>query len=63
MPDLRYYQLRKKIYENAKVLKYEFPNIICSSAYISPYAKIGHGCVILNNAVVQMDQMLEMEFF
>lgn len=46
-------QLREKIYENAKALKYEFPNIICSSAYISPYAKIGHGCVILNNAVVQ----------
>ena len=28
-------------------------NLISSSAYISPYAKLGWGCVILNNAVIQ----------
>ena len=27
--------------------------IICSSAYISPHAQIGCGCVLLNNVVVQ----------
>lgn len=46
-------QLREKIYEKAEALGYTFPNIICNSAYISPYAKIGHGCVLLQNAVIQ----------
>lgn len=45
--------LREKIYTQATRLGYEFPNIIVDSAYISPYAKVGNGCVILNNAVVQ----------
>ncbi len=46
-------RLREKIYARAKELGYEFPNIIADSAYISPYASVGRGCVILNNAVVQ----------
>lgn len=45
--------LREKIYKEAVVVGYTFPNIIDSSAYISPYAMIGAGCIILNNAVVQ----------
>lgn len=45
--------LRAQIYQKALMNDYSFPNIICSSAYISPYAKIGWGCVILNNAVIQ----------
>lgn len=45
--------LRERIYERASDIGYTFPNIIASSAYVSPYAKIGTGCVILNNAVVQ----------
>ena len=45
--------VRKRIYDIAKSIGYSFPNLISSSAYISPYAKIGWGCVILNNAVVQ----------
>lgn len=32
---------------------YAFPNLIHSSAYVSPYAKMGWGCVLLNNSVVQ----------
>ena len=32
---------------------YTFPNLIHSSAYISPYAKMGWGCVLLNNALIQ----------
>ncbi len=46
-------QLRERIYEKAEVLGYTFPNVICDSAYISPYAKVGHGCVLLQNAVIQ----------
>ena len=45
--------LRDKIYKKAIELDYNFPNIICNSAYISPFAKIGWGCVLLNNAVIQ----------
>ena len=46
-------KLRESIYENARKIGYEFPTIIASSAYISPFATIGNGCVILNNVVVQ----------
>lgn len=45
--------LREKVYKEAAVIGYDFPNIIVNSAYISPYATIGLGCIILNNAVVQ----------
>lgn len=45
--------MRKKIYKQAKEIGYQFPNIICESAYISPFASVGEGCVILNNVVVQ----------
>lgn len=45
--------VRGRIYAEAKALGYRFPNIVCGSAYISPFASIGEGCVILNNAVVQ----------
>ena len=45
--------LREKVYKEAAAIGYDFPNIIVSSAYISPYATIGTGCIILNNAVVQ----------
>lgn len=45
--------LREKLYKEAGAVGYIFPNIIHSSAYISPYASIGIGCVILNNVVVQ----------
>lgn len=45
--------LRERIYQKALALGYTFPNIVCSSAYISPYAKLGWGCVVLSNAVVQ----------
>lgn len=46
-------KLREQIYQDAEKIGYEFPNIIVPSAYISPYATIGHGCVILNNVVIQ----------
>ena len=46
-------KLREQLYMEAASIGYSFPNIIHPSAYISPRAHIGSGCVILNNAVVQ----------
>ncbi|HCT90760.1 MAG TPA: lipid carrier--UDP-N-acetylgalactosaminyltransferase [Lachnospiraceae bacterium] len=45
--------LREKIYVTAKKIGYSFPNVICSTSYVSPYAQIGQGCIFLNNTVVQ----------
>lgn len=46
-------QFRAQVYEKAKALGYAFPNIVSPSTYISPFSKIGYGCVILQNACVQ----------
>ena len=46
-------RLRAQVYEKAKALGFAFPNIVAPSAYISPYAKLGCGCVVLQNACVQ----------
>ena len=46
-------KIREKVYKQAKEIGYEFPNIVVESAYISPFAKVGEGCVILNNVVIQ----------
>lgn len=46
-------QFRARVYEKAKELGYAFPDIIAPSAYISPYSKMGCGCVVLQNASVQ----------
>lgn len=46
-------KLREKIYAQAKTIGYTFPNIICTSAYVSVHAELGQGCVLLNNVVVQ----------
>ena len=45
--------LRERLYKEAASIGFVFPNIIHQTAYISPHAHIGNGCVILNNAVVQ----------
>ena len=45
--------VRERIYGTAQKIGYNFPNLISPRTYISPYAKLGWGCVILNNAVVQ----------
>lgn len=44
---------RAQVYEKATAMGYTFPNIIAPSAYVSPFAKLGVGCVILQNACVQ----------
>ena len=46
-------QFRAQVYEKAKSLGYEFPNIIAPSAYVSPFAEVGCGCVLMQNACVQ----------
>lgn len=45
--------LREKLCQDAAVIGFSFPNIIHPTAYISPRARIGSGCIILNNAVIQ----------
>lgn len=46
-------QFRAQVYEKAKPLGYAFPNIIAPSAYVSPFAEVGCGCVVLQNACIQ----------
>ena len=46
-------KLRERLYTEAASIGFTFPNIIHPSAYVSPRANTGSGCVILNNAVVQ----------
>lgn len=46
-------KFRAQVFEKAEALGFAFPNIIAPSAYISPYAKIGYGCVVLQNACIQ----------
>ena len=46
-------RFRAQVYEKAKALGYAFPNIVAPSAYISPFSKVGCGCVILQNACIQ----------
>ena len=45
--------LREKVYREAEKAGYDFPNIVWPSVYISPYAKVGRGCILLNNVVIQ----------
>ena len=46
-------RFRAQVYEKAKALGYAFPNIIAPSAYVSPFAEVGCGCVVLQNACIQ----------
>ena len=46
-------QFRAQVYEEAKALGFAFPNIVAPSAYVSPFAEVGCGCVLLQNACIQ----------
>ena len=46
-------RVRERVYKQAKSLGFAFPNIVSKSVYISPFAKVGCGCVFLNNVVIQ----------
>lgn len=45
--------LREQIYRQAEELDFAFPNVVARTAYVSPFAQLGWGCILLNNAVVQ----------
>lgn len=44
---------RARVYETARTMGYKFGNIIAPSAYVSPFAKLGNGCVLMQNVCVQ----------
>ena len=46
-------KLREEIIDKALSLGYAIPNVICKTAYISDYAKIGYGNIILQNVCIQ----------
>lgn len=46
-------RLREQIYRQAEALGFAFPNVVARSAYVSPFAQLGWGCILLNNVVVQ----------
>ena len=46
-------RFRAQVYEKAKALGFAFPNIVAPSAYVSPFAEVGFGCVALQNACIQ----------
>lgn len=46
-------RFRAQVYEKAKNLEFAFPNIVAPSAYVSPFAEVGCGCVVLQNACIQ----------
>lgn len=45
--------LWEELYAQADALDYEFPSILARTTYVSPFAQLGWGCILLNNAVVQ----------
>lgn len=46
-------KIREKVYKQAKKIGFGFPKIVVDSAYISLFATVGEGCVVLNNVVIQ----------
>lgn len=46
-------RLRERIYLQAEGLGFAFPNVVARTAYVSPFGRLGWGCILLNNAVVQ----------
>lgn len=51
-------KLRQVLYDKALIIGYTFPNIIVSSAYVSPYAILGTGIIVLNNVVIQNNAVI-----
>ena len=44
---------RERLYRTAAEIGYAFPSLLHPSAYVSPYVKLGEGCVLLQHAIVQ----------
>lgn len=51
-------QIRENLINYAIELGYKMPNIFNETAYISPYAKFGYGCIVLSNASIQNGAVL-----
>ena len=45
--------LREKYLQRARNVGYEIPTILSPTAYVSPFASVGEGCVLLQNVCVQ----------
>ena len=45
--------IRERLYRAAAEIGYAFPPLRHPSAYVSPYARIGEGCVLLQHTTVQ----------
>ena len=45
--------IREHLYRAAAEIGYAFPPLCHPSAYVSPYAKLGEGCVLLQHTTVQ----------
>ena len=45
--------IRERVMKSLSQIGYRIPSVISPSAYLSEYASVGEGCIILNNAVVQ----------
>lgn len=45
--------IREHLYRAAAEIGYAFPTLRHPSAYVSPYAKLGEGCVLLQHTTVQ----------
>ena len=50
--------IRKKIYEKAVRLGFNFPAIVSPSAYVSPRAVIGKGTIVMHGAVINADVVI-----
>jgi sugar O-acyltransferase (sialic acid O-acetyltransferase NeuD family) len=48
-------QTRLRLYERLKQLKFELPVLISPRAYVSKYANIGEGTIVMHHAVVNAD--------
>lgn len=46
-------EVREKLFGQLKEIGYELPNILCEDVYISPYAKVGEGCIFLPRVMIQ----------
>ena len=45
--------IRERLYRAAAAIGYAFPPLRHPSAYVSPYARLGEGCVLLQHTTVQ----------
>lgn len=52
-------ELRDELYDYVSLLGFELINVISSSAYISPRAKLGNGICVMPGAVINVNAVIE----